>query len=152
MATADCAGGGASCRVLLCSGNPALLRGHRAFPGRILRGTREIARKTKCRGWWRRIRLGALCAAAPTGTDPPIRAIFVGGRGERSGSAAGSCARVARRRRRFTLPIADGFLERKRDRSAFAGSSRFFRACVSSALCGRHPFTVQYALERAYAI
>src|SRR5258708_15775284 len=150
MAAADCTGGGTRRPIQLCRGNTALLSGHRAFSGKFLRGTRQIVREIECRGY--SCRVGALCAAAASGTDQPLRVVSVGGRRERSGSAAGSCARVAGRRRRLTFPNADSFLERNRERAAAAGSSRFFRPRVSSALRGRHSFTVQYALEPADAV
>ena len=152
MAAANSTGGGTWRPVQFCSGDPALLCGHRAFSRKFLPGTWQIARKIESLGRRCRIRLEALCASAATRTGPPIRAISFGGRTERSGSASGSGARVAGRRRRFTFPIADGFLERERDRGAGAGSSRFFRARLSSALRGRHSFTVKYALERAGAV
>src|ERR1017187_8341859 len=120
MAAADSTGGGTWRPVQLCGGNPALLCDRRALSGKFLRGTRRIERKSGCRGWRCRVRPGALCAAARTGTDGPIRAIPFGGRTERSGSASGSCARVAPRWRRFTFPIADRFLERDRDWDAAA--------------------------------
>src|SRR5580658_297167 len=152
MAAADCPSGGTWRPVQLCRENPALLCGRRAFSGEFLRRTRQTPRKIDCGGWQCRTSFEPICAAAPTRLGRPIQTVSFGGGTEWPGSASGSRARVAGRRRRFPFPIADDFLEWSRDRSAAAGSSRFFCPRVSSTLCSIPSFTVNVALERPGAL
>ncbi len=152
MATAHPTGGGTWHSVQFRCGNSGLLRGCRAFSGKSLPRTRQIFHRTDLSVWQCGIRFGLVCTAAPAGGRSTIRRISFGSRTERSNPASRSGARVADWRRRFSFPIANGFLEWNRGRSAAVAPSRFFCPRLSSAVRARRSYAVNFALERAGAV